>query len=134
MSQPFHVICVQDPPRELPFRRRGPYYLWYEAIREVTEQDNPNIYPVVVPPAMQKRVAFFVLKTIELTDWDVTTYGTNSDLVATLRLETPPGEIVAFHNVYNRNNTLNIDQLFDEIGSGPKAQFLVDDFNLHHPS
>lgn len=134
MSQPFHVICVQDPPRELPFRPRGPYYLWYEAIREVTEQDNPNIYPVVVPPAMQKRVAFFVLKTIELTDWDVTTYGTNSDLVATLRLKTPPGEIVAFHNVYNRNNTLNIDQLFDEIGSGPKAQFLVGDFNLHHPS
>lgn len=99
----------------------------------VTEQDNPNIYPGVIPPDMKKRVAFNVLNTIDIIHWGVKTYDTNSDLVATLQLDTPSGS-VAFHNVYNRNNELDVDQLFEETCMGTGTHVLLGDFNLHHRS
>ena len=133
MPQPFHLICIQDPPRNLPWKRRGPYLLWYEAVRPLTETDNPYINPGMSPD-MEKRVAFLILKSLDVKDWRIATHDSNSSLVITLRLTTASGEIVTFHNVYNHQNTLNIDQLFDDIGVEPHGQILLGDFNLHHPS
>ena len=108
------------------------YRVWYRTVKELSEDNHPRLrkgHPEqIVRP---KSVAFLVHKDIPLVDWDIIMYDDeNGDLMATLVLQTNVGKI-AFHNVYNRNNKLNIDTMMDCIfGNG--ADVIMIDSNLHH--
>lgn len=128
MPQPFDIICVQDPPHNVPWLSRGPYNLWYDAGRELTEADKfrPNSYKL-------KHVVFYVHNSIPVTHCKlITRNDRNADMVATLRLMTPAGYI-DFHNVYNRLKSVDIDQLVSACTQGD-GNILLGDFNLHHGS
>ena len=127
MDSPFDIICVQDPPKSLPFCGRGSYYVWYNAGRELTEADNTSY-----DTPMKGRVAFYVDQSLRPVDWRVNYCNTsNIHLVATLRLTTTMGDIF-IHNVYNCLKQLDIQQ-FIRTCTGEGAHIIFGDFNEHHP-
>lgn len=134
MLQPFHIICVQDPPCDLPWRPNpGPYKVWYRAKKELGDEDDPRNRSSNSAHLLTQRVAFYVHQSISVHDWDVDPYDDqNANLVATLWLKTPSGKI-AIHNVYNRQKSLDIGRLMDTC-TGLGSDILVGDFNLHHPT
>lgn len=85
---------------------------------------------------MATSVCFFIPKRIPTTDWRVEAPVWAHGMLATLRLNTPSGEI-SIHNVYRNTNLLvklniklNMKQLIREC-CGPNS-VLLGDFNLHH--
>lgn len=128
MPQPFDIICAQDPPHNVPWLSHGPYNLWYDAGREVTEEDKFRAKSYKL-----KHVVFYVHNSIHISHCKIHTYKDhNTNLVATLRLLTPAGYI-DLHNVYNRLQSVDIDQLV-ETCTGKGGDILLGDFNLHHES
>ena len=69
MEQPFDIICVQNPPRDVKFVD------WFDDRKEFTEDDHPLANTRASTPALRKkmRVAYFVHRSIPTTDWRVTT-------------------------------------------------------------
>ena len=135
MPRPFDIICVQDPPSVLPWTPGlTPYKLWYVPIKELQAEDDPRSKPLSERiQLLKKRVVFFVHESIPDSDWKVHTYNdSNADLVATLTISTPSGD-VDIHNIYNPLKAIDIDQLLDSCSFGG-AHILMGDFNLHHPT
>lgn len=135
MPQPFHIICLQDPPLEVAYDSPGAYKPWHHTSRELTEHDNPRMttYTKVIPskPVEVKGVAFYIYESIPVTDWRVEIYDDqNADLLATLHLNTSAG-IIHIHNVYNRQKLIDMEQLASSCRLG-SADILLGDFNLHH--
>ncbi|KAL6720944.1 hypothetical protein ACLMJK_000044 [Lecanora helva] len=78
-GRPFDIICVQDPPNQLPWRPNPrPYRLWYEFLRPVNESDGPQSYRPAADASSEKkelpayklsliehRVAFYVHESID---------------------------------------------------------------------
>lgn len=127
MKAPYDIICVQDPPKRLAFCR-GLYHVWYNAGRELTEEDD-----TWDDAPMETRVAFLVNQSLRAVDWRVTPCtGHNSRLIATLRLTTGIGDI-SVHNVYNRYQAMDINQFIDTC-TGEGAHIIFGDFNEHHPA
>ena len=127
MDRPFDVICVQDPPKRLAFCSRGLYDTWYNAGRELTEDDTSEDAP------MENRVAFLVNRELRTVDWRVESCTNhNSRLIATLGLTTEQGDIFV-HNLYSRYQTIDITQLI-ETCTGEGAHIIFGDFNEHHPA
>ncbi|KAF4450189.1 zinc knuckle, partial [Fusarium albosuccineum] len=81
-------------------------------------------------PKMHK-VCFYVHKSLSLTSWRVSkATGPNEDLVATLELATPSGEL-KIHNVYNHEDRLDVEELV-ALAGGEGDRILLGDFNFHH--
>jgi len=78
----------------------------------------------------QSRVSFYVHHTILEEDWSVQYH---NDHFATLSLVTPSG-IIRFHNVYNRNKSLDKDwqSNVEKMVAMGGSNVLLGDFNLHH--
>ncbi|KAG5803701.1 hypothetical protein H9Q74_009038 [Fusarium xylarioides] len=57
----------------------------------------------------------------------------NNGLVATLQILTA-SHLLTIHNVYDRNNRLDLDALFERLDDTDGDSVLVGDFNLHHRS
>ncbi len=120
MPRPFDIICGQDPPSGLPWTPGlTPYKLWYVPIKELQAEDDPRSKPLSEKiQLLKKRVVFFGHESIPDSDWKVHTYNdSNADLVATLTLSTPSGD-VDIHNIYNRLKAIDIDQLLDSCSFG----------------
>ncbi|KAF5675546.1 hypothetical protein FHETE_2543 [Fusarium heterosporum] len=77
-------------------------------------------------------VLFYIHSRIPKSSWRVRpAIGLNEGLFATLELMTAIGPL-AIHNVYNRTEKLNNDELFTGIGNIHHDTVLLGDFNYHH--
>ncbi|GJC99960.1 zinc knuckle [Colletotrichum higginsianum] len=78
-----------------------------------------------------RRVAFYLHRSIDLNSWKVEfATGKNSNLVATLTLNTQCGDVM-IHNAYNPTGQLNFDELMVSPTTDSNS-ILLGDFNLHH--
>lgn len=138
-SRPCDVIAIQDPPKSVAWFRPKDYTLWHCSDTELREEHDPRL-PENAPngPNASKtpdfgKVCFLVHKTIPLSHWSAVSHPSLSPehrLAATLTLLTSCGHI-AIHNVYNLNQTINIEQLVDTT-TATASDLIVGDFNLHH--
>ncbi|KLP19259.1 Uncharacterized protein LW94_3629 [Fusarium fujikuroi] len=79
-------------------------------------------------------VAYLIHKSIPVADWDVEFHDdVNIGLAATLLLRISDDQTIAIHNVYNQQKNVNIPDLLRRV-TATGEDFLVGDFNLHHPS
>ncbi|VTT82833.1 unnamed protein product [Fusarium fujikuroi] len=79
-------------------------------------------------------VAYLIHKSIPVADWDVEFHhDVNIGLAATLLPQISDDQTTAIHNVYNQQKNANIPDLLRR-GTATGEDFLVGDFNLHHPS
>ncbi|KAG5744817.1 hypothetical protein H9Q70_012477 [Fusarium xylarioides] len=89
--------------------------------------------PPAIEPLMHS-VCFYVHKSIPTTSWRaIMDTGDNNGLVATLQILTA-SRLLTIHNVYDRNNRLDLDALFERLDDTDGDSVLVGDFNLHHRS
>ncbi|CVK85311.1 uncharacterized protein FPRN_06812 [Fusarium proliferatum] len=71
---------------------------------------------------------------IPVADWDVEFHDdVNIGLAATLLLRISDDQTIAIHNVYNQQKNVKIPDLLQRVTATGK-DFLVGDFNLHHPT
>ncbi|KAF5648575.1 hypothetical protein F52700_891 [Fusarium sp. NRRL 52700] len=90
--------------------------------------------PTVEAEPLMHSVCFYVHKSIPTTSWRaIMDTGDNNGLVATLQILTVD-RILTIHNVYDRNNRLDLNTLFERIDDTEGDAVLVGDFNLHHRS
>ncbi|RBA20535.1 hypothetical protein FPRO05_07982 [Fusarium proliferatum] len=79
-------------------------------------------------------VAYLIHKSIPVADWDVEFHDdVNIGLAATLLLRISDDQTIAIHNVYNKQKNANIPDLLRRV-TATGEDFLVGDFNLHHPT
>ncbi|KAF5989548.1 hypothetical protein FBULB1_834 [Fusarium bulbicola] len=99
-----------------------------------TNPPNGTDPPAIADEPLMHSVCFYVHKSIPTTSWRaIMDTGVNKGLVATLRILTAE-RILTIHNVYDRNNRLDLDALFERIDDTTGDAVLVGDFNLHHRS
>ncbi|KAI4614576.1 hypothetical protein J4E83_007230 [Alternaria metachromatica] len=146
--RPPDIIAIQDPPPKFAFKSFGSYGHWYRAAdvgderQELTRDDDPSTYPYRIPHDRNERpkkavkdlckVAFLVhnsLKGCRITE----AKGKNRGLHATLHVTLRSGHTIAFHNVYNHYNSIDVAELGKSMMSTDKAHVMVGDLNLHHP-
>ncbi|KAF5556844.1 hypothetical protein FMEXI_897 [Fusarium mexicanum] len=100
----------------------------------VTNPPNGTDPPAITAEPLMHSVCFYVHKSIPTTSWGaIMDTGDNNGLVATLQILTAD-RILTIHNVYDRNNRLDLDALFERIDDTTGDAVLVGDFNLHHRS
>ncbi|KAF5683586.1 hypothetical protein FDENT_7198 [Fusarium denticulatum] len=79
-------------------------------------------------------VAYLMHKSIPIADWDVEFHDdVNFGLAATLLLRISDEQTIAIHNVHNQLKRVEISDLLQRV-TATGQDFLVGDFNLHHPS
>lgn len=156
------VLAIQDPPNRLAFHNIPGYNIFYSSDNPITEEQYPtwgnrasatatntatnpsdgtqgatNPPNATEPPAIEPlmhSVCFYVHKSIPTTSWQAIMHtGDNNGLVATLHILTA-SRILTIHNVYDRNNRLNLRALFQSLDDTEGDAVLVGDFNLHHRS
>lgn len=146
------VLAIQDPPNRLAFHNVPGYNIFYSSDNPITEEQYPtwvngasatatntatNPSDGTEPPAIEPlmhSVCFYVHKSIPTTSWRaIMDTDENNGLVATLHILTA-SRILTIHNVYDRNNRLNLRALFESLDGTDGDAVLVGDFNLHHRS
>ncbi|KAF4445688.1 hypothetical protein F53441_10594 [Fusarium austroafricanum] len=150
------ILAIEDPPNRLAFRDIPGYNIFYSSDHPITEEQYPTWGngasvngtqaatntangadllhgpPVAADEPLMHRVCFYVHKSIPTTSWRaMIDPGVNKGLVATLELLTANG-ILTIHNIYNRNNTLELPALFGRVDESHGDVILLGDFNLHH--
>ena len=130
MLHPYDIICMQDPPLEVCFRKHSHYLLKSFVPDGTTEEDNPynDGCTSTARSVGLYGVAFYVHDSIPISDWKPKIYD-GFDLFATLHFKTGAGWI-NIHNVYNRLKQLDVDQLFITLALTSSDVFLGD-LNLH---
>ncbi|SCO19358.1 uncharacterized protein FFE2_14271 [Fusarium fujikuroi] len=155
-------LAIQDPPNRLAFHNISGYNIFYSSDNPNTEEQYPswgnrvsatatniatspsdgtqgatNPPTATEPPAIERLMhsnCFYVHKSIPTTSWQAIMHtGDNNGLVATLHILTA-SRILTIHNVYDRNNPLNLRALFESLDDTDGSAVLVGDFNLHHRS
>ncbi|KLP22793.1 Uncharacterized protein LW94_13563 [Fusarium fujikuroi] len=150
------ILAIQGPPNRLAFHNISGYNIFYSSDNPNTEEQYPswgnrvsatatNIATspsdgtpaATEPPAIERLMhsnCFYVHKSIPTTSWQAIMHtGDNNGLVATLHILTA-SRILTIHNVYDRNNPLNLRALFESLDDTDGSAVLVGDFNLHHRS
>jgi hypothetical protein len=128
------IIAIQDPPPHLPWIRVAGYHVWYDAPRELKWSDNPSIRQgQPVPIAC---VAFLVSTHISQSNWRVTRPGAKEDkiceFVASLTMTLCDGDELLIHNLYNRHESADLQELAVNCMSDERT-ILLGDFNISHP-
>ncbi|KAF4468113.1 zinc knuckle [Fusarium albosuccineum] len=150
LDRPPDIVAIQDPPPEFPWIRSSSYRLIYKTDKELTEndhpkrvkeeqlkkdklkKDDPKRLEMDRKPIPPYRVCFLVSVSLSEETYHVDFYeNANKELTATLFLATPEAGILAIHNVYNRNDTINIEQMLNDTTMTGR-DLLVGDFNIHH--
>ncbi|CAH0002271.1 unnamed protein product [Clonostachys byssicola] len=144
-DESWDVVAIQDLPIEFAFTPSPGYDLFYWSNRELEENDKPpppwdsqkkpDTTQVQEPkPARISSVGFYIAQYISSLNWAVTRPppdDANTELVATLHLTTQDA-ILDIHNIYNRDNKLDLDELFI-YAAGSEHVIFVGDFNIEHP-
>ncbi|KLP05831.1 Uncharacterized protein Y057_10352 [Fusarium fujikuroi] len=136
-------LAIQDPPNRLAFHNISGYNIFYSSDNPNTEEQYPswgnrvsatatniatspsdgtqgatNPPTATEPPAIERLMhsnCFYVHKSIPTTSWQAIMHtGDNNGLVATLHILTA-SRILTIHNVYDRNNPLNLRALFESL-------------------
>lgn len=140
------IIAIQDPPPSFAFTTCKHYSHWYRSaddyVEELSSDNNPRNFPYEpsysrIPPPKNSstdlvKVAFLIRDALPA--WNVTEHepeDSNRGILAALHLPTIDGSI-AFHNLYNRNNKVDIEALTESCRGYDEAHWLLGDFNLHH--
>ncbi|KAG4272698.1 hypothetical protein FPRO04_10440 [Fusarium proliferatum] len=79
-------------------------------------------------------VAYLIHKSIPVADWDVEFHdNVNIGLAATLLPRISDDQTISIHNIYNQQKNVKIPDLLQRV-TATGEDFLVGDFNLHHPT
>lgn len=116
----------------MPWNSIRSYEPFYDPERPLREEDRPQNREHEKPAIRLSHVCFFVHRSILGDTYEVEYHkDANKDLAASLYLQTPNAGTLAIHNVYNRQNAVDIEALIRDTTTMGR-DILVGDFNLLH--